>query len=78
MTKFINGCDMPEHVQKIIRGVIMDNSTASFTTTEGQAIVISKEEYDRLTAEAAGEFEAKTACWMDSELDAMNRREIDY
>ena len=78
MTKYINGCDMPEHVQKIIRGVIMNNSSASFTTTEGQAVVISKEEYDRLTAEAAGEFEAKTSCWFDSEMDVLNRREIDY
>ncbi|MCF0246868.1 MAG: hypothetical protein HUJ55_08625 [Ileibacterium sp.] len=78
MMNYINGCDLPEHVQKTIREVIMDQSCASITTAQGQAVLISKEEYDRLQALATGTLNEGSRSWSDHEMEAIYRKEIDF
>lgn len=52
--KYLNGNDMPEHVRQVLKDVIMNGEAASVTLTYGNAMLISKDEYERLTEAAQG------------------------
>ncbi len=52
--KYLNGNDMPEHVRQVLKEVILNGDTASITATFGNAVLISKDEYEKLTESSSG------------------------
>ncbi len=52
--KYLNGNDMPEHVRQIIKEVIVNGEAAAVTATFGNAVLISSDEYERLTEASSG------------------------
>lgn len=77
---YLNGNDLPEHANRVVREVVTTGEIAHVTVREGAAVLISKEKYDQLMQDAAGEYDHST--WMtrsmDPNLEALFREEVDF
>lgn len=76
--KYINGSDLPEHIQTTLKNVVTKGSTAGITTRFGQAVLISKETYDQLIEMRDDRPSVWNGLRLDHELDGYLRDEIDY
>lgn len=79
--KYINGNDMPEHVKAVLKDVIVGNEPASITAHGGSAILISKDEYERLTEASTGNtvYASDYGHFLTSDpLERIMREEVDF
>lgn len=77
--KYINGHDLPFHVQEILNNVATGKEEASITSRLGRCVIISADEYERLQDAVYGD---SSYAWrglsLDRELEGITREERDY
>lgn len=78
---YLNANDLPEHVRSAFETAVVTGASANVTTRYGTAVIISKDEYDRLCAAENGDYAATynyKKYGVDSELEGYLRDEIDF
>lgn len=78
---YLNGNDMPEHVKLVLKDVITNGKQAAVTAAWGNAVLISKDEYERLLEQSDSEAILMSDYGHFRRADPMERffrEEIDY